>query len=95
MAELTQAEKDENAWWFSRMDDDYKTIRLIDHGKVVAKYGTANARYTDEQDAEAAFYTANIEHERVSCVAVEEKRYKLIGSKIHRIADLPLEEDAK
>jgi hypothetical protein len=93
MAELTAEEKAANAWWFSRMDEEYKTIRLIYHGKLVHQYLTANARYTDEQDAEAAFYTASVEHERVSCVAVEEKRYKLIGGKIHRIADLPREGD--
>lgn len=89
MQKLTEEEQVYNRWWLAQFDgDEYKTISLIDHGHVVHRYGTANARYTDAEDAECAFFTAAMKGIPVTCVAVGVKRYKKINGQIRRIANM-------
>ena len=89
MQKLTEEEQAYNRWWLSQFDaDDYKTIRMINNGAVVHQYGTANARYTDAEDAECAFLTAALKGIPVTCVAVGNKRYKKIHGQIRRIANM-------
>lgn len=93
MAELTEEEKQVNAWWMSKFDaDNYKTIRLFNHRKLVQKYTTANSRYSDVEDAESAFWTAEQAGVAVTCVAVGNKRYKKINGKIRQIASMEADE---
>lgn len=89
MSELTEEEKVMNAWWMSRFDADaYKMIRLFNHRKLMQTYITANARYSDAEDAEDAFWTAKQTNTPVTCVAVGRKRYKQINGKVRQIASL-------
>lgn len=94
MTELTKEEKEYNAWWMSRFDSDsYKTIRLFNHRELIKTYTTANARYSDVDDAESAFWTAKQADVPVTCVAVGSKRYKIINGKIRQIASMEVDED--
>lgn len=89
MTKLTKAEKEYNAWWMSRFDaDKYKIIRLFDHGRLIKRYTTANARFTDMEDAESAFWVAEQGDMSVTAVAVGDKRYKKSNGRIQRIANL-------
>lgn len=93
MIELAEEEKSANAWWMSRFDaDKYKTIRLFHHRKLVQTYTTANSRYSDMEDAESAFWTAEQAGVAVTCVAVGNKRYKKINGKIRQIASMEVSE---
>ncbi|WP_125703731.1 hypothetical protein [Lacticaseibacillus daqingensis] len=88
MTELTEEEKRYNEQWMACFDaDNYKTIRLLYRDEVIQKYGTANSRYTDEEDAESAFFVAAVKGITVTSVVVGSKRYKRINGKIRRIAD--------
>ncbi|WP_270234975.1 hypothetical protein [Lacticaseibacillus suilingensis] len=87
--ELTEQEKAANEWYFKHFDPDhYKTIRLLNHGKVIKLYTTLNAWYSDDEDADVAFETAARFGEHVTSVAVGYKRYKMIGGKVRRIANM-------
>ncbi|GAX06965.1 hypothetical protein IWT25_02313 [Secundilactobacillus pentosiphilus] len=89
MTALTEEEKQYNSWWMSRFDaDSYKMIRLFNHRDLLQTYTTANSRYSDAEDAESAFWTANQANMAVTCVAVGSKRYKKINGKIRQIASM-------
>lgn len=73
----------------SRFDaGNYKTIQLFNHRKLAQTYTTANSRYSDMEDAESAFWTAERVGVAVTCVAVESKRFKKINGKIRQIASM-------
>lgn len=77
-----------NKWWFSRFDEkDYKEISLFQHGKKIQTYTTANARYTDFEDAESAFWTASQMSLHITSVSVDGTRFKIINGKVRRIAN--------
>lgn len=89
MAELTQAEKEYNAWWMSRFDADHcKVIRLYNRHKKLQEYTTANARYTDKEDAESAYWVAAQTRRTITRVMVDDKTFKRINGRIQRIANL-------
>lgn len=89
MTELTEEEKQFNSWWMSRFDaGSYKMIRLFDHRNLLQTYTTANTKYSDEEDAEDAFWTAKQANMAVTCVAIGSKRYKKINGKIRQIASM-------
>ncbi|KRL86416.1 hypothetical protein FC50_GL000938 [Lacticaseibacillus pantheris DSM 15945 = JCM 12539 = NBRC 106106] len=89
MAELTQEEKDYNAWWMSRFDADHcKVIRLYNHHHKVQEYTTANARYSDMEDAECAYWVATQAHQTVTRVMVDDKTFKRINGRIQIIANM-------
>lgn len=93
MTELTESDKLANAWWMSKFDaDNYKTIRLFNHCKLVQTYTTANSRYSDVEDAESAFWAAEHANVPVTCVAIGNKRYKKINGKIRQIASMEADE---
>lgn len=94
MSDLSDQEKQANEWWFSRFDaNDYKTIRLFFHKELLKTYTTANARYSDAEDAESAFWTAEQCGVVVTAVAVGGRRFKKINGKIRQIASMEVTED--
>ncbi|GAX05433.1 hypothetical protein IWT25_00737 [Secundilactobacillus pentosiphilus] len=93
MTDLPDSEKEMNTWWVSRFDkNNYKTIRLFNHRQLMQTYSTANALYSDVEDAESAFWTASQANMAVTCVAVGNKRYKKINGKIRQIASMEVDE---
>lgn len=87
--ELTEQEKAANEWYFKHFDpDNYKTIRLLNHSKIIKLYTTLNAWYSDDEDAEVAFDTEARFGKHVTSVAVDHKRYKMIGGNVRRIANM-------
>lgn len=89
MSEINPEEKAANEWWMSRFDSHhYKTITLYQHGKEVQAYTTANADYSDEEDAEDALLTAKRLGVSASSVSVEGTRFKAINGRVRRIANV-------
>ncbi|WP_455386351.1 hypothetical protein [Lactiplantibacillus pentosus] len=89
MSNLSSDEKAYNEWWMGRFDEKhYKIIRLFDHEKKVQTYTTANSRYSDQEDAEAAFFTADRFGMDVTSVAVNGVQFKRINGMIRRITDV-------
>jgi len=87
-SELSSEEKTYNKWWLDRFDNkNYKTICLFEHRKKVQTYTTANADYSDKEDAEAAFWTAAHYRMPVTSVSVDGTRFKRIKGKLRRIAN--------
>ncbi|WP_338230813.1 hypothetical protein [Lactiplantibacillus paraxiangfangensis] len=87
-SELSSEEKMYNEWWLGRFDNkNYKIICLFEHGKKVQTYTTANADYSDKEDAEAAFWTAGHLKVSVTSVSVDGTRFKRIKGKLRRIAN--------
>lgn len=84
---LTTGEKAFNKWWLSRFDSDYKTICIFDRktNKKIKEYTTANSRYTDQEDAESAFWTASKLGTDISLVTVNGKKFKKRNGKAIRI----------
>jgi len=71
--------------WFDK--EKYKTICLFEHGKRVKTYTTANAEYSDKEDAKDAFWTAKQFGMPVTSVSVDGARFKKINGKLRRIAN--------
>lgn len=89
MSELSTEEKSYNDWWMSHFDNaHYKTITLYQHGKEVQAYTTANADYSDEEDAEDALLTAKRLGVSASSVSVEGTRFKAINGRVRKIANV-------
>lgn len=89
MSELSSKEKAYNDWWMSRFDGHhYKTITLYQHGKEVQTYTTANADYSDEEDAEDALLTAKRLGVDASSVSIDGTRFKAINGQVRRIANV-------
>lgn len=88
MAKLTSGEKAYNDWWLSRFDNKhYKTICLFHHHEKLQEYTTANANYSDEEDARDAYWTGAHFGLKVTSVTIDGTRFKRINGKIRRIAN--------
>ncbi|WP_086990298.1 hypothetical protein [Levilactobacillus brevis] len=88
MAKLTTEEKAANDWWMSRFDGKhYKTITLYQHRTVVQTYTTANADYSDFEDARDALMVARRFGIAVTSVSVDGIRFKQIKGITRRIAN--------
>lgn len=88
MAKLSEQEKAYNDWWMSLFDNKhYKVICLFNHHEKLQEYTTANADYSDEEDARDAYWTGTRFGLKVTSVTIDGTRFKQINGKIRRISN--------